>query len=170
MNPRLRLAVWLATLLAGTGMLAGCVERRFIVTTDPPGAIVFDERDTPMGGRGASPTGQSFVYYGTYQFKVIAEGYETLIVREKVNAPIYEWFLLDFISENVIPWTIRDVRSFHYQLQRKQIVSPTDILQKAENLRQRGQGIGVPLPAAAGPPAVLGPPGPVSSAIFPPTP
>ncbi len=164
MNPRFRLAVWLATLLAGTGVLAGCVERRFIVTTDPPGAIVFDEKDLPMGGRGASPTGQSFVYYGTYQFKIIAEGYETLVVREKVSAPFYEWFLLDFVSENVIPWTIRDVRSFHYQLQRKQIVSPTEILQKAENLRQRGQGIGVPLPA------VTGPPGPVSSAIFPATP
>ena len=164
MKPKARLAAWLATLLIGAGMLPGCVERRFIVTTDPPGAIVFNENDMPMGGRGASPTGQSFTYYGGYQFRIVAEGYDTLVVCENVKAPIYEWFLLDFFSENVIPWTIRDVRSFHYQLQRKQLVSPADTQQKAEALRQRGQGIGEPLPETTAPA-----PGPIAGAILPAT-
>ena len=165
MSPRLRLAVWLLTFLAGSGALTGCVDRRFIITTDPPGAIVFDEKDMPMGGRGASPTGQSFTYYGTYQFKIVKDGCETLVVREKVNAPIYEWFLLDFFSENVIPWTIRDIRTFHYQLHPMQVVPAETVLQQAETLRQRGQGIGVPLAT----PTVVGPT-PSPTTLMPPVP
>ncbi len=161
MNPRLRLAAWLVTLLAGSGFISGCVERRFVITTDPPGAIVYDERGLPIG---ASPTDRTFVYYGEYEFKLVRDGYETQFVREKVRAPFYEWFLLDFISENLLPFTIRDIRRFHYQMQPKQVVAPEDVLRNATNLRERGQGIGIPLPSApAGP-------GPVTSTLMPPVP
>jgi hypothetical protein len=162
MNPRLRLA--LVTLLAGCGFLTGCVERRFVITTDPPGATVYNEKDMPMGGFGKSPTDQGFIYYGDYEFKLIRDGYETMVVREKVRAPFYEWFLFDFFSENVLPFTLRDVRRFHYQLQPKQMVPPDTVLQKASALRQRGMGIGVPLPEPS--PG----PGPVSSTLMPPVP
>ena len=160
MNPRLRLA--LVTLLAGCGLLTGCVERRFIITTDPPGATVYNEKDMRMGGGvGAAPTEEEFVYYGGYDFKLVRDGYETMVVHENVRAPFYEWFLLDFFSENVIPFTFRDIRRFHYQLQPKQVVPPDTVLQKATALRQRGLGIGVPLPNQ--PPG----PGPVTSTLMP---
>ncbi len=161
MHPRLRLAVWLVALLAGSGALVGCVERRFVITTDPPGAIVYDEKGLPIG---ASPADHAFVYYGTYEFKLLHDGYETLIVRERVKAPFYEWFLFDFFSENVVPWTMRDIRRFHYQLQPKQVVSPDAVLEKATLLRQRGLAIGIPLPAAT--PG----PGPISASLMPPVP
>jgi hypothetical protein len=161
MNPRLRLAVWLVTIFPVGFLLMGCVEKRFVITTDPPSAVVYDEKGLPMG---ASPTDRTFVYYGEYQFTLVRDGYETQVVRENVKAPFYQWFLLDFFSENVIPWTIRDVRRFHYQLQPKQVVKPDSVLEKANELRQRGLGIGVPL---AGQP---GTPGPVTSALMSPAP
>ena len=128
----------------------GCVERRFVITTDPPGAMVFDEKGERTG---VAPTDRAFVYYGAYQFTLVRDGYETLIVREKVRAPFYEWFLLDFISENLVPFTIRDIRRFNYQLQPKQIVDPETVQKRADLLRQRGLGIGVPLPNQATGPA-----------------
>lgn len=161
MNPRLRRAVWLFTTLVASGLASGCVERRFVITTEPSGAIVYDEKGLPMG---AAPTDRAFIYYGDYQFTLVRDGYETQVVREKVRAPFYEWFLLDFVSENLLPFTIRDIRRFNYQLQPKQIVDPETVLSKATMLRQRGQAIGVPLPnQPAGP-------GPVSATLMPPVP
>src|SRR5262249_10209746 len=71
MNPRMRLAVWFVMLLACAGLLTGCVERRFVITTEPPGAIVYDERGMPTG---AAPTDRTFVYYGDYQFTLVKDG------------------------------------------------------------------------------------------------
>ena len=159
MNARVRLAAWLVTALAAGGLLTGCVERRFVITTDPPGAVVYNEKGEPAG---AAPTDMPFTYYGVYQFTLVRDGCETQVVREKVSAPWYEWIFLDFFSENVIPWTIRDVRRFHYQLQPRQIVPPDTVLQLAEVLRQRGSAIGIPLPNQ--PPTS----GPVSSTLMPP--
>lgn len=156
MKLRLRLA-WLVTLFAGA-LSAGCVERRFIITTDPPGAIIFDERGDPTG---AAPADRQFVYYGDYQFTLVRDGYETMTVRERVRPPWYEWFLVDFFTENLIPWTFRDIRRFNYQLQPKQIIPPDMVLQSANTLRQRGQSIGIPLPQQP-----TGP-GPVASSLMP---
>lgn len=146
-----RLPCW-AWLLLGccSALTAGCVERRFIVTSDPPGAIVFDWKDEP---RSASPADLPFTYYGKYRFKLVKDGYETLVVEEKVNPPWYEWFLVDFFSENLTPYTFRDVRTFHYQMKPLQPVFPEVLLQSANELRGRGQAIGPPAPPAktAGP-------------------
>ena len=45
--------------------------------------IVYDEKGLPMG---AAPTDCAFVYYGGYQFTLVRDGYETLVVREKTSA------------------------------------------------------------------------------------
>ena len=132
MNPRLRLAVWLFAILVIGGTVTGCVERRFVITTEPSGAIVYDEKGLPMG---AAPTDRAFIYYGEYQFSLVRDGYETLVVREKVRAPFYEWFLLNFVSENLLPFTLRDIRRFNYQLQPKQVIDPETVLGKATMLR-----------------------------------
>jgi hypothetical protein len=129
--------------------LAGCVERRMVIITDPPHAVVFDEKNQPIG---ASPVDRSFTYYGKYRFRLVKDGYETQVVEEKVRAPWYEWFPLDFISENLVPWNLRDVRYFRYQLHPLQVVPPDAVLQEASELRARGQTIGTP-PAADAPPA-----------------
>jgi hypothetical protein len=135
-------AAWLSLAVCVTCMM-GCVERRFVITTTPPGAIVYDERHLPTG---AAPTDREFTYYGKYRFTLVHDGYQTKIVEENVKAPWYEWIGLDFISENIIPWTIRDVRRFHYVLQPAVIVPDEAILEKAGLLRQKGREVGEPLP------------------------
>src|SRR5437763_5492969 len=107
MNARRRFRVSMVVLAAC--LLAGCVERRFVITTDPPGAVVTDEKGIPSG---AAPVDRTWVYNGVYQFKIDKDGFETQVVHENVAAKWYEYFPFDFFSENVIPWTIRDVRRF----------------------------------------------------------
>src|SRR5438046_197036 len=103
MRKRMRWA--LLSLMCSLG--TGCVERRFVITTDPPGAIVYDWKDQPLS---ASPADSQFTYYGKYNFTLVKDGYETLRVEENVKAPWYGWFGVDFISENLIPFRFRDVR------------------------------------------------------------
>ena len=137
--------------------LAGCVERRMVIMTDPPHAIVFDEKNQPLG---ASPVDRTFVYYGKYRFRLVKDGYETLIVEERVRPPWYEFFPLDFISENLIPWTLRDVRYFKYPLKPLPVVTPRQVKDEADALRARGQTIGTPLPTPAPAPAPVEAPAP----------
>lgn len=140
MNPRRRLALGLVALAAST--LAGCVERRFVITTDPPGAIVIDEKGLPIG---AAPVDRQWIYNGIYEFRLVKDGFQTQVVREHVAAKWYEYFPLDFFAENVVPWTIRDIRRFHYQMQPLAVMPPDTVLQQGQALRQRGLSIGVPL-------------------------
>ncbi len=139
-------------------LAGGCVERAFVITSDPGGAVVFNERNLPLS---ATPADESFVYYGRYRFTLVKDGYETLVVEENVQPPWYEWTGLDFISENLIPWTIRDVHRFHYKLQRAVITPPEAVLKQGATLRAKGQTVGEALPAqpVGGQPVPTQPPG-----------
>jgi hypothetical protein len=143
-----------------SGLLAGCVEQRYVVTTDPPGAMVL-RNGQPLG---QSPADDHFVYYGTYDFTLILDGYETLHVQQNMPTPWYEYFPLDFFSENVVPWKIRDVRRFHYKLEPRRMVNTDELLKEAQNLRNRGMSIrppdnnaALPTPSPASPPAPQNP-------------
>jgi hypothetical protein len=167
-----RHGLWRGALAALTLLLAatGCVERRMVILTEPVGgspdakdlgAIVYDENNQPIG---AAPIDKPFTYYGTYQFRLAKDGYETLVVRQCVRSPWYEYPGLDFISENLIPWTIRDVRVYKYVLERPRARSNKEILEEAQQIRDYGRTIGEPLPdlnpPAGAPPTVLLPPTP----------
>jgi hypothetical protein len=136
----------LAALVALSGV-GGCVERRMVIITDPfpdaVNAIVYDEKDQPIGG---TPVDKPFTYYGKYHFRIVKDGYDTLDVEQRVRAPWYEWPGLDFISENLIPWTIRDVRYFTYVMQPIPIRPPDQTLREAEAARAYGQTKGTQLP------------------------
>ncbi len=121
--------------------LAGCVERRMLLTTDPFGAVVYDERNNPVG---ATPVDRPFTYYGKYRFTVVKDGYQTLVQDVDVRAPWYAWPGLDFISENLVPFTIRDIRRIHFQLQPAQVMAPDSVLQQALPLVERGRITGPP--------------------------
>src|SRR6516225_7361266 len=104
------------------GLLSGCVERRYVITTDPPGAIVLRNGE-PIG---AAPADDHFVYYGNYHFTVIKEGYQILQVDQEISAPWYEYIPLDFFSENLFPYRVVDVRRFHYRLEPLRTVTTDD--------------------------------------------
>ncbi len=129
----------LALLLTGC-LTAGCVERRFIIESNPPGALVYHNGNY----LGPTPVDGYFTYYGRQQFRLIREGYETLDVPQKYPPPWYELPGIDFITENIYPFKVRDVRRLHYTMQPLQTVQPDDVRQRAEGLRERGKSIGVP--------------------------
>lgn len=141
-----RCACGCAVLLAA-GLLSGCVERRYVITSDPPGAVVF-ENGKPIG---ATPVDGSFVYYGNYHFTLQRDGCDTLQVDQHIPTPWYEWFPIEFFSENVIPWRIKDVRRFHYALPPQKTVRSDEAVKRAQELRERAAAIGEPAKAPTGP-------------------
>jgi hypothetical protein len=120
--------------------VSGCVERRFVVTSDPPGAVVLRNYQ-PIG---SAPADDHFLYYGNYHFTLIKDGYQTLQVDQDVPAPWYQYFPLDFVAENLLPWRIEDVRRFHFKLEPLQMPNPEEVLDRGQAIRQRGKTIGAP--------------------------
>ena len=113
----------------------GCVERRYTIRTDPPGALVV------MNGEpiGISPVSKSFVYYGQRNVRIVKEGYETLDLVQPINAPYWDNLLTEFFTENLIPYTFRDELEFEYKLQPNQVADPNQVLARSEALRAEAQ-------------------------------
>lgn len=142
---RPRLAAALAIVL--TASQAGCVERRMIVRTNPPGALLYVD-DVEVG---ITPCATSFIYYGTRKIRLVKDGYETLVIKQPIPAPWYEFFPADFVSENIIPGHIRDIRMLSYDMHpaipvpNEQLTSRADALRAAVKAEQAREGI-VPPP------------------------
>jgi hypothetical protein len=156
-----RIALSACALLAA-GLLGGCVERRFVISSEPPGAAVYREGQLI----GQAPVDDYFVYYGAREYTLVLPGYETLKVRQPAPPPWFEYPPLDFFAENVWPFKIRDVRQPPpYQLRPLQTANPNQVLQRATQLRERGKTLGPPpgseQPAAA--PVPVAPPMPPAS-------
>ena len=121
-------------------LAAGCVERRMIVSSEPPGAAVF-VNNIPYG---TGPVDVPFVYYGTYRFTFVRDDRETLQVDQLVSTPWYEWLGIDFFTENLYPGKFRDIRCFNYALPPLQSFAPADVLIRGKELKARAETI-VPL-------------------------
>jgi hypothetical protein len=141
---------YLLGVLATAALLPGCVERRFVIESDnAPGAFVLHNNE-PIG---AAPADDFFLFYGKHDFTLFKDGFETLQVQQDVPTPWYEYPPLDFISENLVPWTIRDVRRFTYHMQPVQQPRSDEVIDRAEQLRNRGKSIQPPDQPPAPPPA-----------------
>jgi hypothetical protein len=140
MTRRLPFDRWLVLAALLAPLAAGCVEKRYVVLTDPPGAIVY-ENGKPIG---ATPLNRTFVYYGRYRLELKRDGYQTLVVDQPIRAPWYEWCPLDFVTENLLPWTVRDVRELRFSLEPLQVAPPEAVFERGEQLRQHGHTIGTP--------------------------
>ena len=161
---RLRSAC-IAILLALTlgACQSGCVRRRMMIRTNPPGALVYVD-DYEIG---TTPIAKDFTYYGKRKIRLVKDGYETLTVMQSVPTPWYQIPPLDFVAENLVPGTIRDQRTFNYVLNPQTVVPSDQLLSRAENLRR-----GISSASIAAPAAPISPAGPTSAAggppIFPP--
>jgi hypothetical protein len=130
---RLRVVVFVACLVSMG--LTGCVERRYTIRTDPPGALVIANGE-PIG---TTPVSKSFTFYGDRTFRIVKEGYETKDVIEKFRAPWYDNLLTEFFTENLNPYTFRDEVEFNYKLDPAQPADPGSLLNRAEATRIQGQ-------------------------------
>ena len=126
----MRRAVVLIAALLAWAALAGCVERRLIITSEPVGATVF-LNDTEVG---RTPVEVDFTYFGVYDVRLLKEGFEPLVTTAKASAPLHEWPGLDLVAM-MIPVTKRTRIEWHFDL------APADtdeqaLLERAQTMRE----------------------------------
>ena len=132
-----RLHAWLLVALAATGLgLTGCVERRYTIRTDPPGALVIANGEALAG---TTPVSKSFTYYGDRTFRIIKEGYETKEIVQPIPAPWFDNLITEFFTENLNPYTFRDEVEFNYKLEPSRPADSFEVRDRAEATRLDAQ-------------------------------
>lgn len=129
---------WYLCIVAGMTLASiGCVDRRFVVESNIPGAqVTVDGR--PIG---PAPADGSFQYPGVYEFKAVAPGYQPLKQKVRFKAKWYDYPPLDFFAEVLWPGRIEDVRRVRLDLEPVQPVRTDELLSAANLLRSRGQSL-----------------------------
>ena len=132
------------TILFGSILLSiGCLRRRMTVRTSPPGAMVYVDRQYI----GLSPVSTNYTYYGTREIETVRDGYRTDKFLRKFNPPWYEIPPLDFVTETLWPYEVRDERIIDVQMSPELSVPNDALIASGEQLRlQAGQGIAVSPP------------------------
>jgi hypothetical protein len=120
-----------------TGLAPGCVDRRFTVRTNVPGALVYRD-GTPLG---PAPVDARYDYPGYYEFRAVAPGYEPLVERVKFRAKWYDYPGLDLIAEVLWPFRIEDVRAVNLTLLPAKPVRTDELIQKADGRRSQGKAL-----------------------------
>jgi hypothetical protein len=132
---------------------SGCVQRRMTIRSNPPGALVYVD-DYQIG---TTPVSTDFVYYGTRKIRLVKDGFETLTVRQPLPVPWYEVFPLDFVSENLWPWEIRDERVVDLAMAPAESQPAELVVARAQTARLAAGSLppvpAAPLPAVAPPPS-----------------
>lgn len=129
-----RRTVGLCTAIGLTALLlAGCVERKLTINTEPEGALVTlnDEQI------GESPVTVAFNWYGDYWVRAGKEGYETLQTHRELKAPWYDWFPLDFFAQVLYPGRIVDSYEWTFELSPRQDPTREELIEKADTLRRQ---------------------------------
>ncbi len=148
--------------LVGSLSSAGCVRRRLTVRTNPPGAMVYVDRQ-PIG---MTPVSTKFTYYGTRHFEIIKDGYRTEKFLRRFNPPWYELPGLAFASETLWPFEKRDERVVDVQLSPDPVVPVEAVIASGQELRDQSRlGVAVTAP----PPASTLPVSQVPPSSLPPT-
>jgi len=131
-------------LCLAAGMTCGCVERRYTVRTDPPGAQVIVNGES----LGPAPASHNFYYYGDREITLVMDGYETKTLIQPINAPWWDNYLTEFFSENLVPMVIRDEREFTYKMEPARQPSQDQVQANAEAMR--GEARTLPPPRRGG--------------------
>ncbi len=122
------------------GLLSGCVERRFIVESTPPGAKVY-VNNQPVG---FSPVDVPYTYYGKYNITLEKEGFQTETFQWRLNTPWYAYPPFDFATEHLYPGKVQDIRRETFELKPVAPANLEEIQLNAEELRAKGQGLPEP--------------------------
>jgi hypothetical protein len=126
-------------LLALTLLLAGCVERKLTIVTQPSEAVVW-LNDEEIG---TTPVTVNFNWYGDYYVRIEKPGYGILNTHRKLKRPLHDVFPLDFFAQALWPGTIVDAHQWEFDLEPFEQASPEQLIQSAAQMRQRaGEEIG----------------------------
>ena len=118
-------------LLVGALLLTGCVRRTITITSEPSGALCW------LNGReiGRTPVEVDFLYYGTYDVQLVADGHEPLLTSGEAKAPIWDSIPIDLVAE-MVPGKHESRIAWHYRLDPRNDDSAT-LLERARALRSR---------------------------------
>ncbi len=122
-------------LLAGIGLLSGCVERRYTIRSEPPGATVIVNGEEI----GPTPASKSFTYYGDRQITLILDGFQTKTLIQPINSPWWDNYFTEFFTENFLPVSLRDEREFKYQMVPAHSPELGELRDRADSLRREAQ-------------------------------
>jgi len=127
----------MAALLLGVLSQAGCVERLLAIHSDPPGAAVYLDGEKV----GTTPCEVTYVWYGTRVLVLELRGYTLIRHEVTLSPPWWQIIPLDFITDVVIPITIRDKMAVSYQMEPAPITREEvdSVLQRAEELRKKSK-------------------------------
>jgi hypothetical protein len=115
--------------------MAGCVERKLTINTNPSGAQVF-LNDEEIG---VSPVTTSFRWYGEYNITIRKQGCETLQTQRKLKAPWYDYFPFDFAAQVVYPGRIVDSYTWSFDLNSQKEIGREELIKEAEQLKQSAE-------------------------------
>ena len=97
----------------------GCVERKLVIRSNPPGAVVVLDNKIV----GVTPLTVPFTFYGSRQVEVrwdpFLEELDPFPSAKEVRyiyPPWYQYVPLDFLAEILWPFTITDERFFDFDL------------------------------------------------------
>ena len=131
----MRRAILLAAALLAALSQAGCVDRFLAIHSDPPGAVVYVDGEKV----GTTPCEITYTWYGTRLVVLELGGYSLVRQEVTLSPPWWQIIPIDFITDVVIPFTIRDRMSVSYTLEPAPL-SPeevNDVLDRAEELRKK---------------------------------
>lgn len=119
-------------LLLVPALLAGCVERKMTVTSDPPGALVYlDDQE-----KGITPVTFDFNFYGWRTFRLQQDGYQITEEIRQVAPPLQLTFPLDMVPD-LTPIPASDIKSFHFVLKPLEKVDKDVLKERAAAFRER---------------------------------
>ena len=127
--------ILLAGLAAAALSQAGCVERLLAIQSDPPGAAAYLDGEKV----GTTPCEVTYTWYGTRVLVLELRGYSLVRKEIVLDPPWWQIVPIDFITDVLIPMTLRDRHSVTYTLDPAP-VSPEEVdavLERAEELRKR---------------------------------
>jgi hypothetical protein len=122
-------------LWAAIGMACGCVERRYTIRTEPPGAQVIVNGES----LGPAPASHNYYYHGDREITLVMDGYQTKTIIQPMNAPWWDNYATEFFSENLVPFVIRDEREFTYKMEPYRAPTEEEIHGRADALRSEAK-------------------------------
>lgn len=138
----LRLRIACGVGLVALGGLTGCVERRYTIRSNPPGAQVIVNGEEI----GPTPVSRSFTYHGNREITLMHDGFATKTLVQLIEAPWWDNHFTEFFTENLIPFTFRDEHEFNYEMKPASVPDTNDLLGRGQNLRAQAQAIPPPRP------------------------
>lgn len=92
----------------------GCVRRKIVVNSTPPGARVYFDGEY----KGTTPVEFPFKWYGGHRLRLERDGYGDAVQVVELRAPLHLKVPFDFVAE-VVPFPVRDTKEFHVELENR---------------------------------------------------